>query len=135
MIIPLASSFGNGDVLLWFLEFFLFVIWFWLLLTIFGDLFRDHEMSGGAKAVWVIVLVFLPYIGILVYLIARGQGMAARAAAQNAMMQDQMDARIRQAAGTSATPADQIAQAKALLDSGAIDQAEYDTLKASALSS
>lgn len=134
MIVPL-TSFGNGDVFLWFLEFFLFVIWFWLLVTIFGDLFRDHETSGGVKALWVVVLIVLPYIGILIYLIARGHGMAARAAKQNALMQEQLDSRIRAAAGTSASPADQIAQAKALLDSGAIDQAEFQQLKAAALSS
>lgn len=134
MTVPL-TSFGNGDVFLWFLEFFLFVIWFWLLLTIFGDLFRDHETSGGVKALWVVVLIVLPYIGILVYLIARGHGMAERAAKQNALAQEQLDARIRAAAGTSTTPADQIAQAKALLDSGAIDQAEFEKLKTAALPS
>ncbi len=134
-MIPLSTSFGNGDVFLWMLEFFLFVIWFWLLLTIFGDLFRDHETSGGMKAVWIIVLILLPYVGILIYLIARGHGMAGRAAKQQALMQEQMDARIRSAAGTSASPADQVAQAKALLDSGAIDQAEFEKLKASALGS
>jgi hypothetical protein len=132
-VIPLASSFGNGDVFIWMLEFFLFVIWFWLLLTIFSDLFRDHETSGGMKAVWIIVLVLLPYIGILIYLIARGHGMAGRAAKQQAEMQEQVDARIRAAAGTTSSPADQIAQAKTLLDSGAIDQAEFDRLKTSAL--
>ena len=134
MIVPL-TAFGNGDVLLWFLEFFLFVVWFWLLLTIFGDLFRDHDLSGGMKALWVVALIVLPYVGILIYLIARGQGMGARAAEQQARMQQQVDARIRAAAGTTTTPADQIAQAKALLDSGAIDQSEYDTLKTAALSS
>ena len=133
-MIPLATSFGNGDVFLWLLEFFLFVIWFWLLLTIFTDLFRDHETSGGMKAVWIIVLVLLPYIGILIYLIARGRGMAGRAAQQSAELQEQMDSRIRAAAGTSSSPADQIAQAKSLLDSGAIDQTEFDRLKATALS-
>jgi hypothetical protein len=133
-VIPLASSFGNGDVFIWMLEFFLFVIWFWLLLTIFTDLFRDHETSGGMKAVWIIALVLLPYIGILIYLIARGHGMAGRAAKQQAEMQEQMDARIRAAAGTTSSPTDQIAQAKTLLDSGAIDQAEFDRLKTSALS-
>jgi hypothetical protein len=132
----LATSFGNGDVLLWMLEFFLFVIWFWLLLSIFGDLFRDHELSGGLKAVWIFVLVLFPYIGIFVYLIARGKGMAGRAAAQQQLVQQQVDAHIRATAAgaagaTSAT--DQIAQAKSLLDSGAIDQAEYDALKARAL--
>jgi cbb3-type cytochrome oxidase subunit 3 len=116
-------NFGNGDVLLWMFEFFLFVIWFWLLLTIFTDLFRDHELSGGVKALWVIFVVLVPYIGILVYLIARGRGMADRAA------------QIREVAGTSPSPADQIAQAKSLLDSGTIDQAEFNKLKARALGS
>ena len=134
-MIPLSSSVGNGDVFVWMLEFFLFVIWFWLLLTIFGDLFRDHETSGGMKAVWIIVLIVLPYVGILIYLIARGHGMAGRAAKQQALMQEQMDAQIRAAAGTSASPADQVTQAKALLDSGAIDQAEFQKLKAQALGS
>jgi len=130
-----ATSFGNGDVLLWMLEFFMFVIWFWLLIVIFSDLFRDHEMSGGMKVVWVIVLILLPFLGILIYLLIRGRSMAGRAAKQQQEMQEQMDARIRSAAGTSASPADQIAQAKSLLDSGAISQAEFDTLKAKALSS
>ena len=134
MIVPLAT-FGNGDVLLWLLEFFLFVIWFWLLLTIFADLFRDHELSGGMKALWIIVLIVLPYLGILIYFIARGTGMAERSVKQNALVQEQVDARIREAAGTATAPADQIASAKALLDSGAIDQSEFDKLKAAALSS
>jgi ABC-type multidrug transport system fused ATPase/permease subunit len=128
-------NFGNGDVLLWMFEFFLFVIWFWLLLTIFSDLFRDHDLSGGAKALWVIFLVFIPFLGILVYLIARGHGMAERAAKAQARAQEQMNAQIRAAAGTSASAsaAEQIAQAKSLLDSGAINQAEFDKLKAAAL--
>jgi hypothetical protein len=116
-------------------EFFLFVIWFWLLLTIFTDLFRDHELSGGVKALWVIFVVLVPYIGILVYLIARGHGMADRAARAQARAQEQMNAQIRAVAGTTASPTDQIAQAKSLLDSGTIDQAEFDRLKARALGS
>ncbi len=132
---PLETSFGNGDVFVFMLEFFLFVIWFWLLLTIFTDLFRDHETSGGMKAVWVIVLIVLPYLGILIYLIVRGHGMAGRAAKQQALAQEQLDNRIRAAAGTTTTPAEQIAQAKGLFDSGAIDQAEFDRLKSSALGS
>jgi ABC-type multidrug transport system fused ATPase/permease subunit len=128
-------SFGNGDVLLWMFEFFMFVIWFWLLLTVFSDLFRDHELSGGAKALWVIFLVFIPFLGILVYLIARGHGMAGRAAKAQARAQEQMNAQIRTAAATSppASAADQIAQAKSLQDSGAINQAEFDKLKTAAL--
>src|SRR5579871_5912569 len=77
----ILSTIGDGDVFLFILEFFFFVIWFWLLLTIFGDLFRDHETSGGVKALWVIVVILLPFLGILIYLIARGSGMAKRAAA------------------------------------------------------
>jgi hypothetical protein len=127
----LATSIGNGDVLLWMLELFAFVIWFWLLLTIFGDLFRDHKMSGGMKAVWIVVLVLLPYVGILVYLLARGNGMASRAAAQSALAQQQLDERTRTA--TPATPAAQITQANTLLQAGAIDQHEFDRLKAVAL--
>ena len=131
----LNATFGNGDVFLWMLEFFLFVIWFWLLIVVFSDLFRDHETSGWVKAFWVIFVVVLPYLGILLYLIARGRGMAERSARQMQAAQQQLDARIRAAAGTSATPADQIAQAKSLLDSGAIDQAEFEKLKAAALAS
>jgi len=124
---------GNGSVLLWMLEFFFFVIWFWLLLGIFSDLFRDHELSGAWKAIWVVVLVLLPYVGILVYLIARGKGMAERGIKANKVAQEQVDARIRAAAGTTDSAADQISKAKALLDSGAIDQTEFDALKTRAL--
>ena len=129
------ASFGDGSVLLWMLEFFLFIIWFWLLITIFSDLFRDHETSGAAKAFWVIFVVILPYLGALIYLIARGGGMAQRNAKQAAEMQAHVDARIRAAAGSGsgASSAEQISQAKSLLDSGAITQAEFDALKAKAL--
>ena len=126
-------DFGNGDVFLWMLEFFLFVIWFWLLIAIFSDLFRDHETSGGVKVLWVIFLILLPFLGILIYLLVRGHGMIARAAAQQKEMQEAMNAQIRAAAGSSSSAADQIAQAKSLLDSGAITQAEFDAMKSKAL--
>jgi hypothetical protein len=135
MITVAESSFGNGDVLLWMLEFFLFVIWFWLLIVIFGDLFRDHETSGGAKALWTILIILVPFLGILLYLIVRGRGMAERNLRQQQAMKQQMDAQIRAAVGTGMSPSDQIAQARSLLDTGAISQAEFDTLKAKALSS
>ena len=124
----LASGFGDGDILLFMFEFFMFVIWFWLLLTIFSDLFRDHELSGGMKALWIIFVVILPFLGILIYLIARGHGMAERQAKQIAEAQKQMAAQYG-----PPSAADQIASAKALLDSGAIDQGEFDKLKAAAL--
>jgi hypothetical protein len=126
------AEIGDGDVLLFIFEFFMFVIWFWLLITIFGDLFRDHETSGGVKALWVIAILLIPFIGILAYLLVRGGGMAQRAVAAQQRAQQQLDDYVKQTAG-SATPADQIAQAKSLLDSGAIDQTEFDALKAKAL--
>jgi len=129
----LSATFGSGDVLLWMLEFFLFVIWFWLLIAIFSDLFRDPDTGGGVKALWVVLLIVLPFLGILLYLIVRGKGMGARQAAQMQAAQAAYDDRIRSATSSSSSAADQIASAKALLDSGAIDQAEFDKLKAKAL--
>ena len=129
----LSATFGNGSVLLWMLEFFLFVIWFYLLIMIFGDLFRDPDTSGVKKVLWTIFVIVIPYVGIFVYLIARGKGMAARSQAQVQAAQDQLDARIRASAGTATSGADQISQAKALLDAGTIDQTEFDHLKAKAL--
>ena len=126
------ATIGNGEVLLWIFELFVFVVWFWLLITIFGDLFRDHEISGWEKAIWIFFVILLPFVGILVYLIVRGGGMAGRAAKAAQAAQEQFDSYVRQTAG-AADPTDQIAKAKALLDSGAIDQAEFDRLKAKAL--
>jgi hypothetical protein len=131
----LAADFGNGSILLWMLWFFLFIIWFWLLIAIFSDLFRDHEESGVKKALWIILLIVLPFLGILAYLIFRGHGMAARSAKQAQSAQAAFDAQIRAAAGTTSSSASEIAQAKTLLDSGAITQAEFDSLKSKALSS
>jgi hypothetical protein len=128
-----SATFGSGSFLLGMLQFFLFLIWFYLLIVIFGDIFRDRETSGGAKALWVVFVVVLPYLGILVYLIARGKGMAARSAKQAEAAQQQFDARIRSTAGTTSTPADQITSAKALLDTGSITLTEFDQLKAKAL--
>jgi hypothetical protein len=123
---------GNGDVLLWIFEVFLFVIWFWVLITIFSDLIRDHEISGWTKALWFLFVLVVPFLGILCYLIFRGGGMAGRAQKQMQEAQAQFDAYVQQTAG-SGSPTDQIAKAKELLDSGAIDQAEFDRLKAKAL--
>ena len=128
-----SATFGNGDVLLWMLEFFLFVIWFWLLIGIFSDLFRDRTTGGGVKALWVLFLILLPFLGILLYLIFRGKGMGERGAQQAAEARELFDAQVRRSAGTASSPADQIGKAKELLDAGAIDQAEFDRLKAAAL--
>ena len=111
--------------------FFLF-IWIMILVQVLIDLFRDHETSGVAKALWVIALVFLPFITVFVYIIARGSGMAERSMKQQQAAQQQMDQYIRSAATTSGA-AEQIEKAKGLLDAGTINQAEFDALKAKAL--
>jgi ABC-type multidrug transport system fused ATPase/permease subunit len=113
--------------MLWF--FFLFV-WILILFNILGDLFRDHETSGGVKALWCIFIVFMPFLAVFIYLIARGSGMAQRSAQRAQQAQSQFDDYVRTAAGGSA---EQIKHAKDLLDAGTITQAEFDQLKAKAL--
>lgn len=126
------ATFGHADVLIWMVEIFLFVVWFWLLMNVFGDLFRDHEMTGGVKALWIIALIVSPFIGVFIYLIVRGRGMGVRAARSVQEAQSRFDSYVRSVAGGDG-PADQIQKAKALLDAGTIDQAEFDALKAKAL--
>ncbi|MFT3799512.1 SHOCT domain-containing protein [Microbacterium sp.] len=121
-----------GDLIWWFLTFFIFFAYLMALFSVISDLFRDRELNGWLKAIWVVFLVFVPFLTLLVYLIARGPGMARRSAAQAQQFQDAQDAYIKSVTGTS--PTDQIAQAKSLLDAGAISQAEFDALKAKALS-
>ena len=129
----LSGSFGHGDIFIWFMEVFLFVTWFWLLMAIFGDLFRDHETSGGAKALWVVLLLVFPFVGILAYLILRGGGMGERTARAARQNKEQFDSYVRSVAGSAPSPTEQIQQAKSLLDTGAIDRAEFERLKAKAL--
>jgi type VI protein secretion system component VasK len=131
------ADFGSGQVFWSLIWFFLFFAYIWILITILMDLFRDHELSGWAKAIWIIALLFVPLITMLVYLIARGGGMAERAMKQAQRQQQAMNEYIRQTAasvGTGSSPADQIAQAQKLLEAGTITQAEFDALKAKALS-
>jgi len=116
---------------LWF--FFLF-IWLMILFQILSDLFRDHSVSGVEKTLWVLFLVFLPFLAVFIYLIVRGKGMGERAAAQQQRAQQQFEGYVRDVAATGeSTPTEQIARAKELLDAGAIDQSEFDRLKAKAL--
>ncbi len=112
--------------------FFLF-IWIMILVQVLIDLFRDHTMGGVAKALWVIALVFLPFITVFVYIIARGSGMAERSMKQQQAAQQQMDQYIRSTAVAGGGAAEQIEKAKALLDAGTITQADFDALKAKAL--
>ena len=128
----LAADFALGEVLWSILAIGLFVIWFWLLISIFSDLFRDQETSGGAKALWSIFVIFMPFLGVFVYLLVRGQGMAARQVAAQQSAQADFDSYVRDTAGGGASA--EIADAKKLLDSGAINQSEFESLKAKALS-
>lgn len=122
-----------GEIFLWVFWIFLFVAYLMILWTIFSDLFSDSETSGWVKAIWVVFLIFFPLLASLIYLIARGRGMQERKIKQLQDMQQMQDAYIRQVAGGGKTPTEQIADAKALLDSGAITQAEFDAIKAKAL--
>ena len=128
----ILAEFGTGQVLWSLIWLFMFIIWFWLLMVIFGDIFRDKDLSGWGKAAWSIFVIFAPYLGIFVYLIVRGHGMSDRAIASAKAQQAQMDAYTRDTA-SSQSPADQIESAKRLLDNGAITQAEFEKLKRDAL--
>ena len=123
------------DIIWWFLMIFVFISYLFVLVAIIGDLFRDHKLNGWWKAVWVIFLLFFPIVTALVYLIARGRGMGERSQAQAKQLQEAQSEYIKSVAGAGAatSPADEIAKARALLDAGTIDQAEYDALKAKAL--
>jgi hypothetical protein len=133
----LASEFGTGQVLWSMLWFFMFFIWIYLLILVFSDIFRSHDMGGFAKAMWVIFVIVLPYLGVFVYLIARGHKMAEHAQeaaqAQNAAFTQA----VQQAAGTGSggetSAADQLAKLADLKASGAIDDAEFARLKAQVL--
>jgi len=122
-----------GEVLLWSFWFFIWIaalmVWFRCLFDMFGD----HTLSGWAKAGWAVLLIFVPWLGALIYLIARGRSMTERQMAKATELQAAQADYIKQVAGAPASAADQIASARALLDSGAIDQSEFDTLKAKAL--
>ncbi|MDL9979547.1 SHOCT domain-containing protein [Microbacterium candidum] len=120
------------DFILWMFWAFVFIAYLMVLFSIIADLFRDRELNGWWKAVWIIFLIFLPFLTALVYLIARGSGMQKRSIAQAQELQSMQASYIRQTAG-SRSPSEDIAKAKELLDSGAITQEEYEALKAKAL--
>ncbi len=130
----LANSYPLLDIFWTMFEIFIFVIWIWLLIVVFTDIFRSQDMGGGAKALWVIFVVILPYIGVLVYLIARGGKMHERAEAQAQQAQSQFDAYVKQAAGTSGTSsADQLTKLADLKAKGVITDAEFEAEKAKVL--
>ena len=126
----MLAAYSFGDVMWSMLVFFIWILFFWMLFIVFGDLFSRHDISGWAKAGWCIFVIILPFLGIFIYLIANGHGMGERAQERAQAQQSQMDSYVR---SVSDSGADQIAKGKQLLDSGAITQAEYDQLKAKAL--
>jgi hypothetical protein len=130
----LAYDYPFLDVLWTMLIFFCWVIWFWLLITIFVDIFRRRDTSGFSKVLWIIFVIVLPFLGVFIYLIVNHDGMAERSINQARQQQSQMDDYIRTTAGGGGGAAAEIEKAKGLLDSGAITQAEFDAIKAKALS-
>jgi hypothetical protein len=120
-----------GDLVLLIVEVFLFVIWIWILFAIIADLFRDHEMSGWGKAIWIVFLVFIPFLGALVYLIARGSGMRERTIKAQAEAKKHFDDHVRTQAESS--PADELHKLNALREKGALSQEEFDRAKAKLL--
>jgi Phospholipase_D-nuclease N-terminal/Short C-terminal domain len=127
------ANYSFANVLYDMLLFFAFVIWIWLLIVCFADIFRRKDTGGFSKALWIIFIIIAPYLGVLIYIIAEHNGMADRNVQQVQQAQAQTDQYIKSVAAT-ADPAETIAKGKQLLDSGAITQAEFDALKAKALS-
>ncbi len=127
----LAADWGTGQVFWSMLWFFMFFIWIWLLIIVFSDIFRSHDLGGVAKALWIIFVILVPYLGVFVYLIARGHKMQEHAveAAQEARCRD---AQYVQSVST-VSPADELAKLADLKAKGVIDDAEYERLKTKAL--
>ena len=125
----------NGSFLLAMFEFFIFFAWIMCVFYVFGDIFRSRDMGGGAKTLWSLFIIFLPFLGVFVYLIARGGGMTQRSLEAHQQVQEQQAEYVRSVVATSggSSSPDQIAAAKQLLDDGAITQPEFDQLKAKAL--
>lgn len=133
-MLPIASSYPFLNVLWDILIVFAWILWIWLAIVAFTDIFRRRDTSGFAKAAWIVLIVILPWVGVLAYLIVNHDGMAERSEKQSRAAQAQFDQYVREAAGKGG-PASEIETAKKLLDSGTISQAEFDAIKANALGS
>ena len=129
---PIAADYPFLNILWSMIIFFVWVAWIWMMILILSDIFRRRDLSGWGKAGWTFFLIILPFLGALIYLIAQGDGMAERRTQDVQGQQAQMDDYVRSVAGSGGAAAE-IDKAKQLLDSGAIDQAEFDALKAKAL--
>jgi hypothetical protein len=129
--VVIAADYPFLDVFWTIIIFFFWVIWIWIVIQVLVDVFRRHDIGGFAKALWVIFVVIVPWLGVLIYLIVEHDGMRERSVKQAQAQKEQFDQYVREAAGGSA---DEIAKAKQLLDQGAITQDEFNALKAKALS-
>lgn len=129
MTVLAQSSYPLLDVMWTMLVLFGWILWFWFLFTVYGDLFRRRDIGGWGKTGWVVLTLFLPFIGVLVYLISQGRGMAARGAEEAQRQRAEMDEYVRSVVATSGDGSAQIGRAKELLDSGAITAEEYEALK------
>ena len=130
----LGADYGVGEFLWSLIWFTLFFIWIWLLITVFADIFRSHDMGGLAKTLWVIFVILVPYLGVFVYLIARGHKMSEHAAQQAQAMDAAQRAYIQDAAGTGGSAADEFARLADLKAKGVISDAEFEQLKAKVVS-
>ena len=126
----IAADYPFLDVLWTMILFFAWIAWIWIAITCFADIFRRHDIGGWSKALWIVFIIVLPFLGVLVYLIAQNDGMHERSVRQVEEQRAAFDTYVREAAGGSAA---EIAKAKELLDAGAITQEEYDAIKAKAL--
>jgi Short C-terminal domain/Phospholipase_D-nuclease N-terminal len=128
----LAADYPFLDVVWTMFIFFVWVIWFWLLITVFADVFRRHDIGGGAKTLWLIFVIVLPFLGVFIYLLTQNDSMTQRNIERARGQQAQFDDYVRETAGSGGAAAE-IERAKSLLDSGAISQAEFDAIKQKAL--
>jgi Short C-terminal domain/Phospholipase_D-nuclease N-terminal len=129
----LADEFGTGQVFWSFLWFFLWFIWIWMLIVVFGDIFRSPDLSGWGKALWSIFIIVVPYFGVFVYLIARGRKMGEHAAQAAAAQEAQLRTYVQSVASTSGGAADEIARLADLRDKGVLSEDEFQQAKAKAL--
>ena len=128
----LAADYPFLDILWTLIIFFVWIVWIWMMVIILTDIFRRRDIGGWAKAAWVVFLIIVPFLAVLVYLIAQHDGMAERSTKQSEQAKSEFDDYVR-SVSTADAPATQIAKAKELLDSGALTQEEFDTIKAKAL--
>jgi hypothetical protein len=129
----LAAEFGTGQVFWSMLWFFLFFIWIWLLIVVFGDIFRSDDLSGWGKALWCIFIIFLPYLGVFVYLIARGHKMQEHSIKDAQAQETQLRQYVQNVAGSGGSAADEIARLADLRDKGVISESEFQQAKAKAI--